>query len=616
MPIGLFFNDIICKDSGSAHFDRVRVSGLYCAKSDDLLFYYLGDSDLGIKLKPSDRWSLFGLISGLIILIIYMKILYLEGHELSLRHIHHWIVICLPVLLIGLFRKIGKQKEAIEYYSDFLGKKIDEKTGQLIRSDLKLKEQLNEKIYLLENIPLGIFYFDKSGYLSKDMSGFLLQSLPGLSQMNHISEFFSFYLNQKPQQTQILMNLLWNEDGIYYHFDTIASKFGKEFTINSDGDVKNFFKLSYIDLKNSDMVLEKIIVMISDETEHHSAFIQKSLQEEKMRQLEIAASNLPVFKAFTDESESLAERIRELFSDKELSLKKELLLGLIHTLKGNWSSYGFLKIASKVYQLENSITKSESLIPDGSEFKLWQQIYQQWMDSVSEIKKIIGLGENSSAISVNKDKYDQMGQALRQSGSETFVNQFNDLKRVSLGALLERNIQFIQNLALNRRKNLEVIVDPTSEGLEPKEYAMLEGFLNHILKNCLDHGIELPEQREKAGKARTGKIEICCKREGKNLTISVQDDGAGIDLIRLKSLAVTLGLWTEEKASEASDEEVVNLVFFSGVSTHGTVDEISGRGLGLNFVKQEIEKRGGHLTITSQVNKGTRMQLILPLQND
>lgn len=121
-----------------------------------------------LKFKASDRWSIGGFILGTTLVFFYAKTMLIETQTVSLKDMHHWVVFLLPVIFSGLFRVIGRQKEAIQYYSEFLGKKIDEKTGQLIRSDLRIKEQLNEKKNLLEHIPLGLFSFDKSGYLSKD----------------------------------------------------------------------------------------------------------------------------------------------------------------------------------------------------------------------------------------------------------------------------------------------------------------------------------------------------------------------------------------------------------------------------------------------------------------
>ncbi len=135
----------------------------------------------------------------------------------------------------------------------------------------------------------------------------------------------------------------------------------------------------------------------------------------------------------------------------------------------------------------------------------------------------------------------------------------------------------------------------------------------HLLRNSVDHGIELPDEREKNGKSRKGTIKLVATRETGHVAIRVEDDGKGMDPEKLKDKAVSKGLITAEEASKISDEEAFKLIFMPGFSTAEKTTEVSGRGVGMEVVKTKIEAFGGFVEIRSKKDRGTRIMLKLPL---
>ena len=323
--------------------------------------------------------------------------------------------------------------------------------------------------------------------------------------------------------------------------------------------------------------------------------------------LEVRVSN---YSSTTRLSLSLAERISGLFHRRGVERNKSDVLNLVHTLKGNWSAFGFLHSAKKLHQLENLLAESNDLSIDGKEESYWKSAYSEWRDTILKIEDILGTSGDETIAKVDKIKLRVLEKKIAAGGSVELLNLIKNLQRIDIEKLMERSIQYIQKMAMNRRKILKVTVKKGSDGLDPAEFARVEGYINHILKNCLDHGIESPETRELIGKEKEGHIEISCKRDDGKLMISVQDDGRGLDLQKLKDMALSLGIWSEEKILNATNEDLVNLIFVSGISTHGTVDEVSGRGVGLNYVKRELEKFGGKLSVSTIKDQGTRMDLI------
>jgi|Deesub1362B_J571_1020462.scaffolds.fasta_scaffold00932_10 two-component system chemotaxis sensor kinase CheA len=135
----------------------------------------------------------------------------------------------------------------------------------------------------------------------------------------------------------------------------------------------------------------------------------------------------------------------------------------------------------------------------------------------------------------------------------------------------------------------------------------------HILRNAVSHGIESPEERERKGKPRRGRVTLSAVKEKDHVVISVEDDGSGIDLEKVKETAVNRGLISREKAATLKREEVLDLLFLPGFSTASEVTEISGRGVGLDAVKSQIESLGGHIEIETYQGKGTKVSLRLPI---
>ncbi|MHB1024282.1 MAG: hybrid sensor histidine kinase/response regulator [Desulfobacteria bacterium] len=136
----------------------------------------------------------------------------------------------------------------------------------------------------------------------------------------------------------------------------------------------------------------------------------------------------------------------------------------------------------------------------------------------------------------------------------------------------------------------------------------------HILRNCVDHGIETPSEREKEGKPRAGKISISVsRRDGKRIEVSVSDDGRGIDAGKVRATAVKAGILSPEEAASLADGETIPLVFRSGVSTSPIITEVSGRGLGLAIVREKVEALGGSVSIDSVSGKGSTLRILLPV---
>ncbi len=137
--------------------------------------------------------------------------------------------------------------------------------------------------------------------------------------------------------------------------------------------------------------------------------------------------------------------------------------------------------------------------------------------------------------------------------------------------------------------------------------------LTHLVRNCLDHGIERPDTRRATGKAAAGRLALSAYQEGGHVVIEIRDDGAGIDAGKNREAAVRKGLRTREEAAALSDAEALRLVFLPGFSTKSEVTAVSGRGVGMDVVRTNVEGVGGTVDLSSKPGKGTTVRIVLPL---
>ena len=146
--------------------------------------------------------------------------------------------------------------------------------------------------------------------------------------------------------------------------------------------------------------------------------------------------------------------------------------------------------------------------------------------------------------------------------------------------------------------------------------SLIEGIkdpLTHLVRNALDHGIEAPEIRKQQGKPPTGDISINAYHEGGQVNIEISDDGAGIDFQRIKAKAIQEGILTPQQAEEASERSLLNLIFRPGFSTAETVTNISGRGVGMDVVKKNLDKIGGVVDVYTKQHQGTTVKIRVPI---
>jgi len=172
--------------------------------------------------------------------------------------------------------------------------------------------------------------------------------------------------------------------------------------------------------------------------------------------------------------------------------------------------------------------------------------------------------------------------------------------------------RFVRDLSKNMGKQVDLIVDCGEVALDKSIIEELTDPLVGLIRNAIDHGIETPDERRAAGKPSVGTLKLLAKREGELVAITVEDDGRGIDVELIKKIAVEKSLIPKSTVEKLSNQEILMLTCLPGFSTKKSTSLVSGRGIGLNAIKQRVEAIGGYIEIDSEKGKGTRVTLLVP----
>ena len=171
----------------------------------------------------------------------------------------------------------------------------------------------------------------------------------------------------------------------------------------------------------------------------------------------------------------------------------------------------------------------------------------------------------------------------------------------------------VRDVALGCGKQVNIEMEGKETELDKTIIEAIKDPLTHLVRNSVDHGIELPEDRVKAGKDPTGRLILRAFHEGGRVNIEISDDGAGLNVERLRQKAVERGVITAEHAARLTEREIFNLIFLPGFSTAQKITNVSGRGVGMDVVKTNVEKIGGTVDVQSTAGRGTTVRVKIPL---
>jgi chemotaxis family two-component system sensor histidine kinase/response regulator PixL len=261
----------------------------------------------------------------------------------------------------------------------------------------------------------------------------------------------------------------------------------------------------------------------------------------------------------------------------------------------------------------NQDPSSTTFLPYASRFDLLEMdsyselhvLSREIMDSVVQLQEVSS--DLETALTDTEGTERELGRASRQM--QTAIEQ---ARMRMLSEVLGRFPRLLRDLSLTHGKQVELIVRGSSTLVERSVLEVLEDPLLHLIRNAFDHGIETPESRIAQGKSPKGKIEIAAGYRGNQTVITVSDDGNGINFTKLRDRALQMGL-SESDLDGSSETELLELIFEAGFSTADRVTELSGRGVGMDVVRSNLNVIGGSVRVETESGQGTTFVLTVPV---
>ncbi|MDD5757951.1 MAG: chemotaxis protein CheW [Desulfobulbaceae bacterium] len=237
--------------------------------------------------------------------------------------------------------------------------------------------------------------------------------------------------------------------------------------------------------------------------------------------------------------------------------------------------------------LDNLMTLAGELVLTRNQFlQIVHSSHQQDFDAVSQRLDLVT---------------SELQEAIMSTRMQPVGNVFNKFKRV------------VRDLSQKLGKEIDLVIEGGEVEMDKTIIEALNDPLTHLVRNSVDHGIEMPDKRLAAGKASTGTLQLKAFHEGGQVIIEIVDDGGGIDTSRIKEKALSMGTHDKSQLDAMQDHELLKLIFLPGLSTAKEVTDVSGRGVGMDVVHANLSKVGGVFDISSKVGKGTTINIKLPL---
>ncbi|MBF0236620.1 MAG: Hpt domain-containing protein [SAR324 cluster bacterium] len=523
--------------------------------------------------------------------------------------------------------------------------KLVEEHNQVLAWKNKLLDQKNRDIQsMLQNMQQGIFTILEGNIIHPEYSRHLEQIL----EMSDIADqsvmavlFAQSNLGcDQLNQVEVALGCILGQDQMF--FDCNRHVLLSEFCLNLNYTQK-VIELDWNPILNDLDEVEKILVVVRDVTRLRELQSESSQQK---RELEIIGQILKTsqenFYEFVQNAEQLIKANRDIL-EQGMTHDLEVLNTLfrnMHTIKGNARTYGLQYITNQVHETENTydgMRKAESLewdmpllrsqldatwkiireYADISEQKLMRkgpgrrgnvdrflmvekEIINELMNQLKllEEKSAANLGQYFTYLQSSNPEHEPLLNALEQTTRDILQlqNLIKPIGSTSIAEILEGNMEALESLSrdLNKRQP-EVHIRDHGILIKNQVAGLVRNAFGHVLRNSMDHGIETPEERVMKGKSPEGQISIDVKLDENNLKFSYRDDGRGLNLERIHQKALAANILQENETY--SSTQIAQLIFHSGLSTASKVTEVSGRGVGMDAVKNLFQREKGDVTI-------------------
>lgn len=507
--------------------------------------------------------------------------------------------------------------EVIEEHNRNLEQKVAERTSAL-------KQKNDDIANMLANMHQGLFTIEESGLIHPEYAAYLetIFQTRRIANRNFTDLLFEHAAMSADAIDGAItaVGAIVGEDAMMYDFN--SHLLVKEIRLRLPEQEDKFLDLDWDPIVDEHDTVVKLMVTVRDVTELRAL---QAAAEEQRQELNIIGEILSVspakFVEFINTSNDFIGKCRERIettSEKSADVLAELFRN-IHTVKGNARTYGFKQITDTVHQVENTydaLRKNDALAWEPK--KLLQELSEAekavaHYASIFSDKLNLSTAE-SSGPQIEADLADSLVERIAaldgQPVSGNVVSIVKDTYRALAGIdakPIERVISDVVDSVKSLAKELDkaepvVAIDSGNVLLKSNTHSMLNNIFMHVMRNAIDHGIETTSERQEKGKPEQGTIQLDTHLDKDKVHFSVRDDGKGIALSKIYEKAVEKGLYNSDQP-RPPDSEIANLIFASGFSTAEQVTEVSGRGVGMDAVKQFLISEGGSIDVVLTDNR-------------
>ena len=362
-------------------------------------------------------------------------------------------------------------------------------------------------------------------------------------------------------------------------------------------------QLAALELNNDEITAERVHAILETIKDNYDSFVESSEVDELKNWISSQLSNQE------DESkevvvETVSETVVEKTAIKEVKVEAKA------------------KVVAEVKEtpVAKEVAKKEP--PKKSVVGKTVKIEQESIDNLMNIVGELLVAKNSLpylAESVVDMNTDMIKRAIMEK--YTFINRLSEqlqdlimsMRMLPISYVFDRYPKLVRDISKNLGKKVTLTMDGGDTKLDKNMIEMLADPMIHIMRNSLDHGVEMPDIREQKGKSANGNVSLKAFAQSDRIIIEIKDDGAGINVDRVIQKVIEKGLLTMEQIDAMSEKDKAELVLLPGLSTADEITEYSGRGVGMDVVKKSIESFGGTISIETKANQGTVITLAIPV---
>lgn len=572
-----------------------------------------------------------------------------------------------------MIKDLKESQEALKKYNLELEDRVAQRTAELSQINKEIKDildNMSQAIFTIDNefkfnAQHSKFAFDIFGDIEFTDRNILDVFFPDEEQ-KPIRENMNEWLKRIFENAEIR----WDDLEALQPVHELAINIMKENQKNTVKYIKlDFQPITDIFAPDFKEKVTKVMVIIQDITEKKTLELEMEKKEREYKDninqiIEVIKIDQEIFKDYINEcKDNLAvfePMLISLKDDKNNMGKINELFRIMHTIKGNAKIFKLERISGEAHGIENifsAIRKGEREMNDELLDETFRKLdnFRILFDETLEIYKRITVGkdadlgenraeernkEENEIIKVKIHEISRLTELIKKADrilEEDIINivdkdeglekvkavesiiketkeQLKEMSKISISKLFGRFPRMVRDISKELGKKVKLILKGEDIEIDKNIYDKISDPLIHILRNSLDHGLEVPAERIETGKSEEGTIKLNASLTDNEFTVEISDDGRGVDVDRIKAKAVKKELITPEEALRMTDEDALKLIFLPGLSTNEKVTDISGRGVGMDVVKSSVEETlNGSILLESKKNRGVKIVLKIPL---